>query len=531
MIYIDLLGDIMQERSEVLIKNEKQANVAVAKVMRITFLIFTLVFILNVVGIFVVKMNIMTTAFLLGSVFLWLPTLLVNVLKKEGEGIKYFLVICAVVFVTVITTTLSYHAVLLYIYAIAIASLYFDKKLNIITTILSVVGVSLGQILCFTLHTISDDNVPVMYKLVVFGIVPRALVLIALAAIFTMLCERTAGMLGNLMGAEEQERMLNDMKLMQEKSKQTSDELLNMVKELSVITESSMQANESIALEAGNILQSFSENTDSMDDINVKTQDINNKLIELAKMNSELARLSVKVSDTTKVNQSKMDDATNRMQQINESTNECRDIIWELGEKSKEIFGITQVITGISNQTNILALNASIEAARAGEHGKGFAVVASEIQKLAEQTRRAVDDIGNIVTEAVEHTEKAVSVMDQSVELTSAGMESIREVGDSTAEITSSNITMTERLNEMDKTVEAIRESSNRVAQGMEMVNDATKSNCGAIEHVSAATEENSAGVEEIESMVLRIRSLAASQVETESGVIDSQNEINAMVE
>ena len=49
MIYIDLLGDIMQERSEVLIKNEKQANVAVAKVMRITFLIFTLVFILNVV--------------------------------------------------------------------------------------------------------------------------------------------------------------------------------------------------------------------------------------------------------------------------------------------------------------------------------------------------------------------------------------------------------------------------------------------------------------------------------------------------
>ena len=338
-------------------------------------------------------------------------------------------------------------------------------------------------------------------------------------------------MLGNLMGAEEQERMLNDMKLMQEKSKQTSDELLNMVKELSVITESSMQANESIALEAGNILQSFSENTDSMDDINVKTQDINNKLIELAKMNSELARLSVKVSDTTKVNQSKMDDATNRMQQINESTNECRDIIWELGEKSKEIFGITQVITGISNQTNILALNASIEAARAGEHGKGFAVVASEIQKLAEQTRRAVDDIGNIVTEAVEHTEKAVSVMDQSVELTSAGMESIREVGDSTAEITSSNITMTERLNEMDKTVEAIRESSNRVAQGMEMVNDATKSNCGAIEHVSAATEENSAGVEEIESMVLRIRSLAASQVETESGVIDSQNEINAMVE
>ena len=77
----------------------------------------------------------------------------------------------------------------------------------------------------------------------------------------------------------------------------------------------------------------------------------------------------------------------------------------------------------------------------------------------------------------------------------------------------------------MDKTVDAIRESSNRVTQGMEMVNDATRSNCGAIEHVSAATEENSAGVEEIENMVLRIRNLAASQVEIESSVTDSSDE------
>ncbi len=76
------------------------------------------------------------------------------------------------------------------------------------------------------------------------------------------------------------------------------------------------------------------------------------------------------------------------------------------------------MITGISNQTNILALNASIEAARAGEMGKGFAVVASEIQKLAEQTKGAVDNIGNIVNETVRHTENAVNVMEQTANLT-----------------------------------------------------------------------------------------------------------------
>ena len=163
-----------------------------------------------------------------------------------------------------------------------------------------------------------------------------------------------------------------------------------------------------------------------------------------------------------------MDDATNSMEHIHESTSACKDIIWKLGEESKEILGIIKVITEISNQTNILALNASIEAARAGEQGKGFAVVASEIQKLAEQTRGAVDDIGKIVKETVHHTESAVSVMEQSVKLTEAGMECIREVGNSTAVITSSNRQMSDRILEMDKTVENIRGQSDEVARGME---------------------------------------------------------------
>ena len=69
----------MEEKNGVLIQNEKQANRAVAKVMRITFLIFTLVYLLNVFGIFVVDMGIMTLAYVAGSVLLWVPTLLVSV--------------------------------------------------------------------------------------------------------------------------------------------------------------------------------------------------------------------------------------------------------------------------------------------------------------------------------------------------------------------------------------------------------------------------------------------------------------------
>lgn len=499
----------MEEKSGVLIQNEKQANRAVAKVMQITFLIFTVVYLLNVFGIFVVDMGIMTFAYIVGSVLLWVPTLIVIVGKNQQSYVKYILILCAVVFVTVVATTLGYHAVLLFIYAIAIASLYFSKKLNIMTTILSVVGVSLGQWLDFVLNTLPDKNFTNLYKLFVYGILPRALILIAIAAIFTMLCERTAGMLSNLLNAEEQERMMNQMKQMQEQSRQTSDELLQMVKELSVITESSMKANEQITDETGSVLQSFSENTKEITGMNERTQDIHARLLALGTMNEQVAELAKQVNLTTKENQEKMDDATESMGKIHTSAEQCKDVILELGEKSKEILDIIRVITGISNQTNILALNASIEAARAGEHGKGFAVVAGEIQKLSEQTKAAVDNIGKIVTEVVQYTDNAVSVMEQSVQLTMVGMERIEEVGNSTALITSSNSQMSDQILEMDKTVENIKSQSDEVAKGMEQVHSNTQGNYNAVEHVAAATQENTAGVAEIENLVERIKVLA----------------------
>ena len=499
----------MGSKSGVLVQNEKQANKAVSKVMRITFIIFTLVYILNVLGIFIVDMKVMTMAYVLGSIMLWMPTILVNVAKQDGSYVKYALTICAVIFITIVTSTLGYHVVLLYIYAIAIASLYFSKKINVMTMILSVIGVSAGQIICFWFNIFPDKNFTTLYKLIVYGIVPRAMVLIAIAAIFTMLCERTTGMLSNLMNAEEQERMIEEMRLMHEKSVETSKTLMGMVKELSHITENSMDSNRQIVEETGNVLDSFSKNSEEITGINERTQDINARLEELTAINRQLSDIANQVNQLSKENQDKMNSATESMEQIHRSTNECKEIVWKLGEESKEILGIIQVITGISQQTNILALNATIEAAREGEHGKGFAVVAEEIQKLAEQTRKAVDNIGTIVTASVEDTGRAVKVMEQSAELTETGMESMSEVGSSTASITSSNEKMTKQIMEMDHTVENIWIQSDKVAKGMQQVNISTQNNYKAIEQVNAATQENSAGVEMIEDMVVRIRKMA----------------------
>ena len=490
-------------------QNEKEANLIVAKVMRISFIIFTLIFILNVIGIFEVKPAVMTFAYIGGSILLLLPTLLCNFLKLEHWIIKYINVLCAAVFITLLSITLTWHVVAMYVYPIAIASLYFSKKLNISATVLTVLGVSIGQVLAYFMETTLDDNFTEVRGMIIFGVIPRALVVIAVAAIFTMLCGRTASMLSNLMGAEEQKEMFDRMKAMKDSASQTSAVLYNTVSQLSEISESSLRANQSIAEEAERLLTGSLENTGAVEYADERIQAITTQLADLSEMNHRTAQLTERIGQNTVENQKLMDAATENMNQINKSTEECEQIIKTLGEESQEIIGIVQTITGISSKTNILALNASIEAARAGEQGKGFAVVAEEIQKLSEQTKKAVESIGDIVNEVVKNTEYAVAAMDENAKNAKAGMESIQLANKSATLITSSNEELVGQIHEIDKAAEVIREKSNEVADRMQQISSNTQANCTAVEQVSAATQENTAGTESLANIVEQIKGLS----------------------
>lgn len=489
-------------QNKMLMENELQANKLSAKVMRITFLIFTLIYILDCLGIFTVKLSLMTIAFICGGVMLLLPTLLVNILKVKSSAVKYITVVCAAAFVTILSVTLIYHVVAVYVYAIALSSLYFSKRLNIMATVMTVIGTSAGQIFAFNYVSFDDDNFDTFKRLIVFGVIPRALCVIAVAAIFTSLCSRTASMLSNLLGAEQQKEML-------EKMTQTSETLSGMVTKLSEITETSVKANKSIAEESAGLLGSSSENAESVGFADKKINDMTSELSALSNMNHKTAELTSEIEQSTLENQQRMDDATADMEKIYNSTNECSKIISALGERSKEIIGIIETITEISAQTNILSINARIEASRAGEHGKGFGVVAAEIQRLSVQTKAAVDNIERIISEVTKYTEEAVSAMKQNADFTKTGMDSIRKANESSAVITASNGELAQKIYAIDRSAEEIRSKSSEILESMEKISANTAQNCEAAKHVTEVTRENSAGTADLAEIVKSIRSAA----------------------
>jgi len=195
----------------------------------------------------------------------------------------------------------------------------------------------------------------------------------------------------------------------------------------STINESTDQMNAT----AGDTRQITNEQQQQIDQVATAINEMTATVQEVARNTSEAAEAAIKADEEADRGREIVNQTLNSIQSLESTVSNATDVISTLDQDSQNIGTVLDVIKGIAEQTNLLALNAAIEAARAGEQGRGFAVVADEVRTLASRTQASTQEIEDTIAKLQSGAQNAVQAMTEGREQTSSTVQKTREVSQS----------------------------------------------------------------------------------------------------
>lgn len=219
-----------------------------------------------------------------------------------------------------------------------------------------------------------------------------------------------------------------------------------------------------------------------------------------------------------------VEEALAAMTSIEQATERVAARISGLGDQSQRIGEIVQLIDGIAEQTNLLALNAAIEAARAGEHGKGFAVVADEVRKLAEHSQEATAEIAQLVASIRESVDQTVNAMMATAQEVQKGSTLASQAGQELKQILSALVLTHEKAAGIQTATERVAGETTAAVTAMDEV-------AGVTEENTAATTQMTTASDQVSNAIHRVAAVAEETAASAQEVSASSEQVSASVE
>ena len=278
----------------------------------------------------------------------------------------------------------------------------------------------------------------------------------------------------------------------------SAESLAGSAEELNATTEQSSLAANQVAQSIVKVAEGTSQQLDAVNFTTDAIEILNDSIQSMAADANSAAAKALDASNIARDSEITLKNAVQQMKQIEATSHKTAESVMTLGENSQKIGQIVSTISGIAEQTNLLALNAAIEAARAGEQGRGFAVVADEVRKLAESSQEAAQQISDLIKVTQEDTKKAISDMEAGNESFKVGAENIVSMGEAFRKITDIVEKVSSQMQEISVSTKAMANNGKEIVANVRSIGESSKAAAEEAETVSAATEEQTASVHEI---------------------------------